>query len=160
MSRMYLTVVVVCAAGMLITTVGMGAQHTFHNAPASVIHMANPVAGSMKAAQAGRKLYIYECAQCHGDKGEGVGTASPLRTGPTQSATPGTLFWFITHGEPEKGMPPWSSLAERDRWEIVAYVKSLGEPRRAVAPSHLNSPKRARALESRSSSTGAGFHVQ
>jgi len=46
--------------------------------------------------------------------------------GPTQSAPDGAVFWFITNGAPDKGMPSWSSLSERQRWQLVSYLKSLG----------------------------------
>lgn len=45
--------------------------------------------------------------------------------GPTQSASDGEVFWFITTGAVDKGMPSWSALPERQRWQIVSYLKSL-----------------------------------
>lgn len=52
-----------------------------------------------------------------------------LSEGSTQSAPDGELFWFISTGAPDKGMPSWSALPERQRWQIVNYVKSLkGSP--------------------------------
>ena len=48
-----------------------------------------------------------------------------LAQGPTQSAPDGEVFWFITTGAPDKGMPSWSALSERQRWQLVAYLKSL-----------------------------------
>jgi mono/diheme cytochrome c family protein len=48
-----------------------------------------------------------------------------LAQGPTQSASNGEVFWFITTGAVDKGMPSWSTLSERQRWQLVAYLKSL-----------------------------------
>ena len=48
-----------------------------------------------------------------------------LAQGPTQSAADGEVLWFITTGAPDKGMPSWSALPERQRWQIVTYLKSL-----------------------------------
>ena len=45
--------------------------------------------------------------------------------GPTQSASDGEVFWFITNGATDKGMPSWSALSERQRWQLVTYLKSL-----------------------------------
>ena len=45
--------------------------------------------------------------------------------GPTQSVPDGEIFWFITTGAVDKGMPSWSSLSERQRWQLVAYLKSF-----------------------------------
>jgi mono/diheme cytochrome c family protein len=158
--KLRVTSVVVCGLGMLFALESMGEKHTFHNAPASVIQRKNPFTGSSKAVEAGRKLYYYECSQCHGEKGGGgVAAAAPLRSGPTQSATPGELFWFISTGEPEKGMPPWSSLSEKERWQILTYLKSLGggRNRRQANPESL--PGTARSMVSHKKSTPPGFHA-
>jgi len=48
-----------------------------------------------------------------------------LSQGPTQSALDGEVFWFITTGAADEGMPAWSALSERQRWQLVAYLKSL-----------------------------------
>ena len=48
--------------------------------------------------------------------------------GPTQSASDGEVFWFITTGAVDKGMPSWSTLSERQRWQLVSYLKSLKNP--------------------------------
>jgi mono/diheme cytochrome c family protein len=48
-----------------------------------------------------------------------------LSQGPTQSASDGEVFWFITTGAVDKGMPSWSSLSERQRWQLVSYLRSL-----------------------------------
>jgi len=45
--------------------------------------------------------------------------------GPTRSASDGEVFWFITSGAADKGMPSWSALSERQRWQLVTYLKSL-----------------------------------
>jgi hypothetical protein len=48
-----------------------------------------------------------------------------LAQGATQSASDGEVFWFITTGAADKGMPSWSTLPERQRWQLVAFLKSL-----------------------------------
>jgi mono/diheme cytochrome c family protein len=97
----------------------------FHDAPASSIHVKNPYAGQQAAAAAGSKLYATNCSSCHGSHAQGNGAMPALAQGPTQSAPDGEVFWFITTGAPDKGMPSWSALSERQRWQLVAYVKSL-----------------------------------
>ena len=101
------------------------AQKTsFHDAPASAVKMKNPYAGKKGAAEAGAKTYASTCAMCHGEKGEGSGNIPSLVTGPTKSATVGELFWFITNGDINNGMPPWEILPEEKRWQIVMFLKS------------------------------------
>jgi mono/diheme cytochrome c family protein len=100
----------------------------FHNAPASSVQMKNPYAGQSTAVAAGSRLYATNCGSCHGTKGHGTANMPALSEGPTQSASDGEVFWFITTGTPDKGMPSWASLPERQRWQIVTYLKSLKGP--------------------------------
>jgi mono/diheme cytochrome c family protein len=100
----------------------------FHNAPASSNQLKNPYSGQPAGAAAGSRLYATNCGACHGIKGRGTGNIPPLSEGPTQSASDGEVFWFITNGAADNGMPAWASLPERQRWQIVTYLKSLKGP--------------------------------
>jgi len=41
-----------------------------------------------------------------------------------KNAAPGELFWFITSGDLNKGMPSWSQLPKQQRWQIVTFLES------------------------------------
>lgn len=97
----------------------------FHNAPTSSKQLKNPYAGQQTAIAAGAKLYGAKCGSCHGSAGEGTGNIPPLAHGPTQVASDGEVFWFITKGSVGDGMPSWASTPEQERWQIVTYLKSL-----------------------------------
>jgi glucose/arabinose dehydrogenase len=97
----------------------------FHNAPTSSSQSKNPYAGQQSAIAAGAKLYTMNCGACHGINGRGTGNIPALSQGATQSAPDGEVFWFITVGSVNNGMPSWASLPEAGRWQIVAYLKSL-----------------------------------
>ena len=43
-----------------------------------------------------------------------------------QGASDGELFWYITKGDVNNGMPSWESLPEEQRWQIVNYLRVLG----------------------------------
>ena len=101
---------------------------SFHNAPATAEQSKNPYAGKHAAAQAGANLFARHCASCHGPTGGGTGNIPAVAKGPTQSASDGAIFWFITQGNPNNGMPAWSSLSEPQRWQLVTYLKALGGP--------------------------------
>jgi glucose/arabinose dehydrogenase len=101
---------------------------SFHNAPATAEQSKNPYAGKHAAAQAGANLFARHCASCHGPTGGGTGNIPAVAKGPTQSASDGAIFWFITQGDPNNGMPAWSSLSEPQRWQLVTYLKALGGP--------------------------------
>ncbi|HWF39775.1 MAG TPA: c-type cytochrome [Candidatus Acidoferrales bacterium] len=96
----------------------------FHDAPASASAMKNPDPGNKDAAEAGAKLYAANCAACHTPTGKGTGNIPSLASGAAQSAKDGELFWFITNGKPDSGMPSWSQLSEEQRWQIVTFLKS------------------------------------
>jgi mono/diheme cytochrome c family protein len=123
-----------CAASSLLL-IGMawGQNPSFHNAPATASETKNPLSGKVPANA--KQLYLSDCSKCHGDRGAGMGNIPALAHGPSQSASDGELFWFITKGDINNGMPPWSSLPEKDRWAVVSYVKSLGRAGASAAKS-------------------------
>jgi mono/diheme cytochrome c family protein len=86
----------------------------------------NPYAGQSAAVAAGEKVYMDHCAKCHGDDGTGRRNKPSIRVGRVQHATDGELFWLLKNGNLKKGMPTWSSLPEPTRWQIIAFVKSMG----------------------------------
>jgi glucose/arabinose dehydrogenase len=129
----------VCAAiTLLFIGMAWGQNPSFHNAPATASEVKNPLNGKVPANA--KHLYITNCSKCHGDRGDGMGNIPALKRGPSQSASDGELFWFITKGDMNNGMPPWSSLPEQDRWAIISYVKSLGHPGASSAKSPARAP--------------------
>ena len=112
-------------AGVLTVSPLKGADQAFHDAPASAKSEKNPYAEKKTAIAAGAKLYAANCSSCHGPSGRGTGNIPPLAHGAAQSASDGEVFWFITKGDVNNGMPSWQQLPARNRWELVSYVKSL-----------------------------------
>jgi mono/diheme cytochrome c family protein len=86
---------------------------------------ANPYAGDPAAAAAGRNLFLNNCAKCHGENAEGKAGRPSLKSKRIQTATDGELAWLIKNGEAFKGMPGWGALPEPERWQIIAYLRSL-----------------------------------
>jgi mono/diheme cytochrome c family protein len=87
----------------------------------------NPYANQAEAIAAGSKLFADHCAKCHGPDALGRKKRPSLRTPEVQQASDGEIFWLLRNGDLRHGMPSWSSLPEPSRWQLVAYVKSLGE---------------------------------
>jgi len=128
-ARSYFLFVAIRAAVLNFSASMLIAQDAhFHGAPASSNHLKNPYAGQPAAAAAGSRLYATNCGSCHGTGGGGTGNVPALSEGPTQSATDGDVFWFITTGAVDNGMPSWASLTARQRWQTVTYMKSLKGP--------------------------------
>ncbi|MFZ0759419.1 MAG: PQQ-dependent sugar dehydrogenase [Candidatus Sulfotelmatobacter sp.] len=96
----------------------------FHNAPASAKAEKNPYQGQATAALAGERLYARDCMSCHGRTGKGTGNVPSLVDGKLASVAPGEVFWFITRGSKDNGMPSWAALPAAERWQIVSYVTS------------------------------------
>src|SRR6202795_38767 len=122
---------VLSAAAILLPSLLLSADvdTKFHNAPVSAQAAKNPYAGQEEAAQAGKKLYARNCLSCHGKTGNGTGKTSSLVDGRLDSVTPGEVFWFISRGDKDNGMPAWAALPAKQRWQIVTYVESLGTSR-------------------------------
>ena len=102
-----------------------GESAGFRNAPAYAAQMKNPYAIDNEAAVGGgKKLYAQNCAQCHGNNLQGMGPAPTLLSSSLKNANPGELFWFITNGDLNKGMPGWAQLPKQQRWQIVSFLES------------------------------------
>jgi mono/diheme cytochrome c family protein len=112
-------------AALWLATCAAAQNSGFRNAPASAAEVKNPYK-SASAAAAGKKLYALNCAQCHGSNLQGIGPAPSLDRAPVKNAKPGELFWFITKGKLESGMPSWSNLPQQQRWQIVTFLESQG----------------------------------
>jgi mono/diheme cytochrome c family protein len=92
----------------------------------------NPLETDPQAVSAGRILFAQHCTECHGENAEGGKKGPNLRVDEIQSVPPGAIFWILTNGVVRRGMPVWSKLPEPQRWQLVAYLKSLGA--QAVVP--------------------------
>ena len=96
-------------------------------APAAAIARTNPLAEKPETAMGGKKLFLRNCAECHGATGAGMEKkhSADLRRPTVQGQTDGTLFWKITNGNAPKGMPAFSRLPELQRWQLVLFIRTL-----------------------------------
>jgi mono/diheme cytochrome c family protein len=108
---------------LLFVPVSRAQTPSFHDAPVSAKGERNPFEG--QHPDSARTAYHRRCAQCHGENGEGSGNIPSLATGKAQSASDGELFWYITKGDVNNGMPEWASLPERQRWRSSTIFESL-----------------------------------
>jgi glucose/arabinose dehydrogenase/mono/diheme cytochrome c family protein len=114
-----------CGGTFLLASIATQAQDsTFHNAPALAKQEKNPFASQQTGSE--KSLYHLRCAGCHGESGEGTGNIPALASGKAQSASDGELFWYITKGDLNNGMPSWAQLPKKQRWQIVGYIRVLG----------------------------------
>ena len=88
----------------------------------------NPLAGQPKAIAAGSELFAGNCAKCHGADASGRTHPPPrpsLRTARIRHASDGDLAWMLRNGDQYHGMPLWTSLPEEQRWQIIAFLRTL-----------------------------------
>ncbi|HTS38345.1 MAG TPA: PQQ-dependent sugar dehydrogenase [Candidatus Solibacter sp.] len=129
--------VVLAAVLSLLFTVGLlpAVDKNFHNAPDSAKVQKNPLEGKAEAVDAGKALYARNCLACHGKAGQGTGNVPSLVEGKLKGVPQGEVFWFITQGDKDNGMPAWGFLEEEKRWQIVSYVEALAAGKATAAPS-------------------------
>lgn len=91
---------------------------------------------------AGREIFLVDCAACHGVRGDGNGATQPTfglkpadftDRAKMQTLTPPYLFGRVSEGgrvEPFRArgsiMPAWKfQLSDAQRWQVVAYIRTL-----------------------------------
>ncbi|MCS6908291.1 MAG: cytochrome c [Anaerolineales bacterium] len=82
----------------------------------------------------GKAIYEEKCAPCHGINGDGDGpraaqlpnsvpALSDLEV--SRQAVPAQWYLIVTNGNLDRFMPPFPSLSDSQRWDVVAYALSL-----------------------------------
>jgi putative copper resistance protein D len=97
-----------------------------------------PVTYNAGSIAEGMSIHQAHCASCHATPAAGGealgGSAADRRARLAERRTAGELFWLITNGAPERGMPEFGSrLAEAERWHVINFIRAFGaasEPRR------------------------------
>jgi glucose/arabinose dehydrogenase len=112
----------------------------FHDAPDSAKAQKNPLEGKQDAIDAGKTVYARNCLSCHGKTGHGTGNVPSLVDGKLKGVPQGEIFWFITQGDKDNGMPSWAFLPEDKRWQVVTYVEALASGKLAPVSSAAAAP--------------------
>ena len=97
--------------------------------------------GTDAQRESGQKLYAKYCSQCHGDKGDGEGYATPhlyprprnfttgkykVRTTPTGALpTHQDLVNIIRRGMPYTSMPAWPAFTDQEVSDLAYFVTSF-----------------------------------
>lgn len=99
--------------------------------PVKAAREPNPVKPTPESLAEGKKIYSYDCAQCHGATGDGkTDVAKDLKipdlTDPAlqKDRTDGELFYIIKNGH--GNMPLEGDRVKPEQlWDLVNYVRSL-----------------------------------
>jgi mono/diheme cytochrome c family protein len=82
----------------------------------------------------GEAIYFEKCAPCHGQTGLGdgpqgiqLGVTVPAFALPevARPSSPAAWYTIVTRGKIERFMPPFASLNDQERWDVVAYITTL-----------------------------------
>ncbi len=103
----------------------------YHPVPVAASREPNPVKSTPESIGEGKKIYGYDCAQCHGAAGDGkTDVAKDLRvpdlTDPAvlKDRTDGALFYILKNGHGD--MPREGDRVKPEQlWDLVNYVRSL-----------------------------------
>jgi len=89
----------------------------------------------------GAALYTEKCLPCHGATGRGDGPQATKLGLPVpaigtlelaRKAKPADWYNLVTIGRMDRGMPPFKSLNDRQRWDVIAYVYTLSASQTSV----------------------------
>src|ERR1700680_1229639 len=74
----------------------------------------------------GKRIFQGHCAGCHGPGGEGGRGAILARPTLTHATDDATLYQTLKDGIKGTEMPPAPELNDHEKWQVAAFVKSLG----------------------------------
>src|ERR1044071_3009860 len=90
----------------------------------------------------GAAIFAEKCAPCQGPTGWGNG-ARGVQLGVTvptfglpeiaRPASPAQWYTTVTQGNMERFMPPFASLSDQQRWDVVAYAMTLHTSKEQLA---------------------------
>ena len=90
----------------------------------------------------GAAIFAEKCAPCHGATGLGDGPQG-IQLGVTvpafglseiaRPASPAQWYTTVTRGNMERFMPPFASLSDQERWDVVAYAMTLHTSKEEIA---------------------------
>jgi mono/diheme cytochrome c family protein len=128
-----------------------------------VVRAQGPDRGTDAQREAGKQLYLKYCSQCHGEKGDGEGYATPhllpkprnfttgkfkIRTTPSGTLpTHQDLVNVIRRGMPYTSMPDWPGLSDGEISNLAYYITTFSpefsNPESAGQPIQIPSGPRA-----------------
>jgi mono/diheme cytochrome c family protein len=97
---------------------------------------ANPVKPTAESLAAGKKMYGYDCAMCHGAAGDGKGDlASDMKlkmpdfhdADAMKASTDGELFKIIRDGKGDMPKEPEDRAKSQELWNMINYIRSFAK---------------------------------
>lgn len=111
-------------------------DHKTPTAPKEYLDMKNPFERDKGAIERGEGIYMKKCKKCHGENGDGKGSAAKdLEIKPRaftkdyiSQRPPGQFFWIIEKGSPNTDMEALgpgtdTNLSRDDIWKLVTFIR-------------------------------------
>jgi len=116
-------------------------QDTLQPQPTAMVG-GNVFPASLPDPNRGALIYIDKCAPCHGTTGMGDGPDASILENPvpalgsteiSRKSTPAEWYMVVTQGNMSKFMPPFTSLSDQERWDVVSYLYTLSTSSETIA---------------------------
>jgi len=131
------SILIVSGIGILAAGLAAAADHKTPAAPQTYLAMKNPLKDTKDVVENGAKIYEKKCKKCHGEKGDGKGSAADkLDIKPVSFSAPGymkgksdgQLFFISEKGSPNTDMDDFgpgsaANLSKDDLWSVIAYIR-------------------------------------
>jgi mono/diheme cytochrome c family protein len=101
--------------------------------PVAAARQPNPVKATPESIESGKKIYSYDCASCHGVRGDGKSDVAkdlklPDLTDPAlqKERTDGAYFYILENGHGD--MPKEGGRVKPEQiWDLVNYIRTLAK---------------------------------
>lgn len=91
----------------------------------------SPIDYSAQSVASGAQLFARYCSGCHGPQGRGGPETSSLSNKPRDDHADGDVFWWISHGLTDRGMPGFAeTLDETARWSLIDFIHATTDAAR------------------------------
>ena len=132
-----LRLAVFCTAIMASPGVVIAGDFKTPVAPEEVLKMPNPIPPTAEVVKEAPNVYESKCSKCHGDKGDGKGSATKgLDVKPRnytnksvmEKIPDGQLFWIIANGSDPEATEMGAykkKLSEEQMWALVHYIRAF-----------------------------------
>jgi cytochrome c len=131
------SIAIIAGIGILAAGSAAAAEHKTPAAPKDYLAMKNPLKDTKDVVEGGAKIYEKKCKKCHGEKGDGKGSASEkLELKPASFSAPGflkgkadgQLFFIAEKGSPNTDMDDFgpgsaANLSKDDLWSVIVYIR-------------------------------------